>query len=168
MNVIVTQLKECPYCAEELSEDTVRCDSCGRDLPGQQLSCTLLGMSFSLAHERLERAISTYTAYKYRIVSRTGEAVLMERDGVVDRGLVAGLIFTIWPAAILYAVIASLKRYKVELSVCPNGDLIEMGDAYPVVQHDMEKAGNARNIVWAIFALVMIVACLAGALSGNT
>lgn len=161
-------MKKCPFCAEEIQDAARICRYCDRDLPGNQLIDVFSGTSFSVAHERLERAISTYTAYKYRIVSRTGETVMMERGGVVDMGLVAGLIFTIWPAAILYAIIASLKRYKVELAVRPNGDLLEMGDAYSIVQRDMEKASNARNIVWVIFALLMIGACLAGAFSGNT
>jgi hypothetical protein len=160
-------MKKCPWCAEEIQDDAIVCKHCGRDLDeGRSQDITADPRSLA-ASDDLEKEVRRYTAHNFRVVSRAEGSVRMERGGIIDSGLVVAFILTLWPAAIIYMIIAAVKKYRVELAVSPNGAISESGDALLDFMRDQDRIGQIKKLVWVVFWLIMLGACLYGAFAGT-
>lgn len=160
-----SEVKRCPYCAEVIQRIAIVCKRCGRDLVLPSRTQTS-GKVSSSQREALDKAVNKYAMYGFHIQSRSDDRVLMQRRGDFDWSLFIGIVLLIWPMAAFYVLAVLAQRYKVELSVYPDGKIVEIGNSYYDLQRDRERMSKVKNVVWVLVILTFLFFCFAGLLAG--
>ncbi len=110
--------------------------------------------------ELLKSIADKYRSLDYQVISQSANTVIMERRASADVVVVVALLFSVWLAALIYALLISRKIYRVQLSVTPTGGVDELGDTIHKFEGDKRRARKIGKIIAIIDVVIYVGICV--------
>lgn len=102
-------MKKCPYCAEEIQDDAIKCRYCGSDLSASTVSPEIMSRFGRLRYRMRSKDYATY--HQVKEISPTAFELWTRPTGVNAFALILLLLIGILPG-LIYAVVKATETER--------------------------------------------------------